>query len=269
MGFDLDRFVNPDNIDDELKCGICRGVLQDPLFLEECQHSFCKLCIEEWFKVSTTQKCPIDRNIVLRRKIKPLRPLNNLLRKLKMKCNFASNGCEISVSMENLAQHMDVCQFDPTKMILCERGCDLMIRRSKYLNHDCLAEVKNRLTSLQQALEAKNLQAKRDSDTFKNGLKMLKEKLVEIRTELEDLNHNQMEEKMFYERRIQRLQAQKRGCERRIRSLQTQVVNYERESAKKKTFKQVNERKCNEDPRTIVADFFTFIKGLTSDLKKN
>lgn len=48
MGIELERFVN--SIDDEFKCTICCGVLENAVQISECEHTFCSNCIEEWMR---------------------------------------------------------------------------------------------------------------------------------------------------------------------------------------------------------------------------
>ena len=42
MGLDVTRVHG--EVDEELLCPICSGVLTDPVTLPECEHSYCNLC---------------------------------------------------------------------------------------------------------------------------------------------------------------------------------------------------------------------------------
>ena len=44
MGYDVARFMG--DVDEELLCPICSGVLEDPLQAPECEHAFCMGCIQ-------------------------------------------------------------------------------------------------------------------------------------------------------------------------------------------------------------------------------
>ena len=44
MGYDVARFMG--EVDEELLCPICSGVLEDPLQAPECEHAFCMGCIQ-------------------------------------------------------------------------------------------------------------------------------------------------------------------------------------------------------------------------------
>ena len=54
------EYINEnDQIDDELKCVICKQILESPVSLLVCQHTFCESCINTWLRENET--CPICR----------------------------------------------------------------------------------------------------------------------------------------------------------------------------------------------------------------
>ena len=55
---DPDRVKNG-NVDEELQCSICKGVLRTPYQSTQCEHVFCFTCIHKWIPQGET--CPIDR----------------------------------------------------------------------------------------------------------------------------------------------------------------------------------------------------------------
>jgi len=42
------------SIDEEFLCSICHDVLKEPMQITKCQHTFCKLCINEWLNDNQT-----------------------------------------------------------------------------------------------------------------------------------------------------------------------------------------------------------------------
>ena len=130
MGYDINRFQG--DVDEELICPICSGVLEDPLQVEyihdffhyrmsklswshqcksgfernefvdfttllllkapQCEHAFCSGCIHEW--LTRQPSCPVDRNNITPNQLKPVpRITRNLLSRLYISCDNASFGC--------------------------------------------------------------------------------------------------------------------------------------------------------------------------------
>lgn len=76
MGYELTRFQG--DVDEELVCPICAGVLEEPLQAAVCEHAFCRACITEWLSRQPT--CPVDRNAITTTNLRPVpRILKNLL----------------------------------------------------------------------------------------------------------------------------------------------------------------------------------------------
>uniref|UniRef100_A0A671L5V9 Zinc-binding protein A33-like n=1 Tax=Sinocyclocheilus anshuiensis TaxID=1608454 RepID=A0A671L5V9_9TELE len=62
---------------EELSCPICCEIFQDPVLLS-CSHSFCKECLQQFWRTKKTQECPVCR----RRSSKGLPPRNLALKNL-------------------------------------------------------------------------------------------------------------------------------------------------------------------------------------------
>ena len=50
MGIYFDLAVN--EVDQELICSICAGILENPVEIKDCQHMFCEGCIRRWMQES-------------------------------------------------------------------------------------------------------------------------------------------------------------------------------------------------------------------------
>ena len=79
MGYNTDRFENKNDIDDDFICAICQDVLEDPVFFLECEHTFCRECIDIAMLVKS--ECPVDRGVQSPQNIRPI------LRYFKKKIN--------------------------------------------------------------------------------------------------------------------------------------------------------------------------------------
>ena len=92
MGWDLERFVNKDNILSGLICSICTDVIEEPV-QTPCEHCFCKSCITQWLR-GGQKSCPEDRttlNLSLLKK--PNRMTMQVLNDLEIRYKYFEKGC--------------------------------------------------------------------------------------------------------------------------------------------------------------------------------
>uniref|UniRef100_A0A673LES4 RING-type E3 ubiquitin transferase n=1 Tax=Sinocyclocheilus rhinocerous TaxID=307959 RepID=A0A673LES4_9TELE len=47
--------------EDDYMCPVCRDIFMDPVLLS-CSHSFCKECLQQFWKTKTIQECPVCRS---------------------------------------------------------------------------------------------------------------------------------------------------------------------------------------------------------------
>lgn len=169
MGVDLERFLD---VNPELICSICAGVLEDPVE-SPCRHVFCSACISRW--LDTKQSCPNCRKKVRANNLRPALPMiKNIINKLKIRCDFAPNGCTETVELEQLESHNSSCLFAPMtcenegceitfprrskaeheaecpkRLIRCSttclQGCGLQLRLSEVPDHNCVQSLKSRV----------------------------------------------------------------------------------------------------------------------------
>ncbi|XP_013874640.1 E3 ubiquitin-protein ligase TRIM39-like [Austrofundulus limnaeus] len=63
--------------EEDLCCPVCQEVFRDPVVLS-CSHSFCKVCVKNWWRQKPTQECPVCK----RRSSKMDPPCNLVLKNL-------------------------------------------------------------------------------------------------------------------------------------------------------------------------------------------
>ncbi|XP_022122730.2 E3 ubiquitin-protein ligase NRDP1 isoform X1 [Pieris rapae] len=149
MGFEIKRFQS--DVDEELICPICSGVLEDPLQAPTCEHAFCRGCITQW--ISRQPKCPVDRQAVTASQLIPVpRILRNLLSRLCTSCDNAPHGCSAVLKLDSLASHLVECEFNPKRPMPCETGCGLVIPKDELAEHNCVRELRALITSQQEKL---------------------------------------------------------------------------------------------------------------------
>ncbi|XP_076286699.1 E3 ubiquitin-protein ligase NRDP1 elgi isoform X1 [Lasioglossum baleicum] len=187
MGFDLTRFQG--EVDQELICAICSGVLEDPVQVSnmlqapECEHTFCRTCITEWIKRQAT--CPLDRTQIdtTLLRVAP-RILRNLLARLCISCDNVTHGCQEIVKLNSLASHLEQCEYNPDRPMLCEQGCNVVIPKNELKDHNCVRELRNiiqtqeqKLTDMKREMSTQQLQIaenKREIRVIHNILSLLK-----------------------------------------------------------------------------------------------
>uniref|UniRef100_A0A3Q1HD23 Tripartite motif containing 35-12 n=1 Tax=Anabas testudineus TaxID=64144 RepID=A0A3Q1HD23_ANATE len=48
--------------ENDLSCSVCHDIFKDPVLLT-CSHSFCKVCVETWWRGKPTQECPVCKAV--------------------------------------------------------------------------------------------------------------------------------------------------------------------------------------------------------------
>ncbi|XP_044017483.1 E3 ubiquitin-protein ligase NRDP1 isoform X1 [Aphidius gifuensis] len=155
MGFDVHRFQG--EVDEELVCPICSGVLEDPVQVSDvlqaqvCEHAFCRACINEWINRQPT--CPLDRTPITSAQLRPVpRILRNLLARLSISCDNMIYGCQIVIKLDNLVAHLKECDYNPKRPVSCEQGCGLIIPKDELKDHNCVRELRTLIQSQHQKL---------------------------------------------------------------------------------------------------------------------
>lgn len=148
MGFEINRFSG--EVDDELLCPICSGVLEEPLQAPACEHAFCSTCIHEW--ISRQPTCPVDRQSITQLRPVP-RILRNLLSRLSITCDNSIYGCTAVVKLDALTNHLAECEHNPKKPVPCGQGCGLIIPMDELKDHNCVRELRSLIHNQQQKIQ--------------------------------------------------------------------------------------------------------------------
>ncbi|KAG8191602.1 hypothetical protein JTE90_018535 [Oedothorax gibbosus] len=149
MGYDITRFEG--EVDEDLICPICSGVLEEPLHAPQCEHAFCKSCINEW--LTRQPSCPVDRQPITTNELKPVpRIMRNLLSRLMIMCDNANFGCTTVVKLERLEVHKEECEHNPKRPVPCEQGCGLVVPKDELKEHNCVREVRLMLQTQQHRI---------------------------------------------------------------------------------------------------------------------
>uniref|UniRef100_A0A672YSE5 Uncharacterized protein n=1 Tax=Sphaeramia orbicularis TaxID=375764 RepID=A0A672YSE5_9TELE len=183
-------------------CPVCQDVYRDPVVLS-CSHSFCKVCLQNWWREKPIRECPVCK----RRSLK--RP----------PCNLAlKNVCESFLQQRNQTDSESVCSLHSEKLkLFCldhQQPVCLICRDSKIHNdhrfrpideaaQDLREELQNSLKPLKDKLKSLNEVKEEFNGTIKEQFKKLHQFLQEeeesrIRAlrEEEEQKSQRMKEKM-------------------------------------------------------------------------
>ncbi|KAM4612800.1 uncharacterized protein ACJ7VT_011032 [Polymixia lowei] len=53
--------------EEDLSCPVCCDIFKDPVILS-CSHSFCKVCLQKWWREKQIQECPVCKNVSSKKK---------------------------------------------------------------------------------------------------------------------------------------------------------------------------------------------------------
>ncbi|KAM3657281.1 E3 ubiquitin-protein ligase NRDP1 isoform 1-T3 [Ammospiza maritima maritima] len=182
MGYDVARFQG--DVDEDLICPICSGVLEEPVQAPHCEHAFCNACITQWF--SQQQTCPVDRSVVTVAHLRPVpRIMRNMLSKLQITCDNAVFGCTAVVRLDNLMAHLNDCEHNPKRPVTCEQGCGLEMPKDELPNHNCIKHLRSVVQQQQTRiaeLEKTSAEHKHQLAEQKRDIQLLKAYMRAIRS---------------------------------------------------------------------------------------
>lgn len=161
----------------ELVCTVCRGVYRDPVECP-CRHVFCSICIHGWLAHSPSPgsgSCPLCRREMTLSQVVPVVPLvNNMIAHLTVRCPNKEAGCIAKMTLESVNHHLETCEFSPVlcpdcgvqvlaselsshqleqcskRMVRCTRGCCFSLLAEQQREHNCIYEMRNYISSLEQ-----------------------------------------------------------------------------------------------------------------------
>ncbi|KAM6925420.1 E3 ubiquitin-protein ligase NRDP1 [Xenentodon cancila] len=196
MGYDVTRFQG--EVDEDLLCPICSGVLEEPVQAPHCEHAFCNACITQWF--AQQQICPVDRTVVTLAHLRPVpRIMRNMLSKLQISCDNASFGCTATLRLDQLQSHLKDCEHNPKRPVTCEEGCGLEMPKDELPNHNCIKHLRTVVQQQQtkiSELEKTVAEHKHQLGEQKRDIQLLKAYMRAIRSANPNLQN--LEESIEY-----------------------------------------------------------------------
>nr|CAG8560450.1 9128_t:CDS:2 [Entrophospora candida] len=141
---DLHSIVYVETTNSNLICCICRTPFVEPVVLESCGHTFCKLCINQSI-TSTKSICPIDRSPLsdTKNQLKPASKLIvNMVNELLVYCPNRELGCSHVGERQLIHSHIkDDCMY--LEIQCCLEECKEIFLRKDLSKHieKCLPKI--------------------------------------------------------------------------------------------------------------------------------
>ncbi|CAB1420804.1 unnamed protein product [Pleuronectes platessa] len=88
-------------LEDDLYCAVCHDVFRDPVILS-CSHSFCKGCVDNWWKDKEVKECPLCKSRSSKRKPPCNLVLKNLCEAFLLERDQSSSPALCSLHSEKL-----------------------------------------------------------------------------------------------------------------------------------------------------------------------
>lgn len=230
MGLDVERFLEP--IDEDLKCGICYSVLEDPL-VTSCGHVYCAQCLVQW--IAESGSCPLTCEQLAIDDLKNILPLTTLIAKFSIRCENFRRGCPIILKVENIHSHHLKCQYakgnnsgeqimersdgvpespEFARVVVCEKGCALPLLYQDSSSHNCIKALQTQVASLQMKLA----KAEHEKDVTAERMAKKQEALQDRIFSLENELHSYQIQVLNLERQLKDYRSQvgylqKRPCD--------------------------------------------------------
>ncbi|XP_041639326.1 E3 ubiquitin-protein ligase TRIM35-like [Cheilinus undulatus] len=175
--------------EEDLCCPVCHDVFRDPVVLL-CSHSFCKVCVQSWWREKPTRECPVCKR--LSRKNPPCNLVLKNLCEAFLQQKVSEDLCHLHSEKLKLfcLDHQEpvclICRDSEKHTNHRFRPIDEAARQQKKMLQEALQPLKEKLKSLNKVKEMFDqtmafimAQAQRTEKQIKEQFKKLREFLTE------------------------------------------------------------------------------------------
>ncbi|KAM9361361.1 uncharacterized protein ABDE67_022418 [Symphorus nematophorus] len=196
-------------LEEDIRCPVCHDVFRDPVVLS-CSHSFCKDCLNRWWRQKQTQQCPVCK----RRSSKSNSPCNLVLKNL----------CEAFLQQRDQRSSESLCSLHSEKLKL------FCLDHQQPVCHICRDSEKHTNHTFRPIDEA----ARQHKEKLHKSLKPLKEKLKVFKRV-----------KVKFDQTAEHIKVQARHTERRIKQQFKKLQQFlkEEEEARLAALREEEEQK--------------------------
>ena len=106
---DDDDIVDGADSHESLRCPICFGIFDDPVFAggRPCQHTYCRECIGQ--ELQRTGKCPLDHLAIRKDDLVVNRFVQDSIEDITVHCRYRSRGCCWTGRLALQSGHAESC----------------------------------------------------------------------------------------------------------------------------------------------------------------
>lgn len=79
--------------------------------------------------------------------------MKNLLARLEIACDYEADGCARVVKLELLRGHLSECEYNPSRPIMCEKGCGFTIPKNESDKHNCVKQLRTYIDEMRSSWE--------------------------------------------------------------------------------------------------------------------
>uniref|UniRef100_A0A671W984 RING-type domain-containing protein n=1 Tax=Sparus aurata TaxID=8175 RepID=A0A671W984_SPAAU len=179
---DLSVHTDAGSSEEDLCCPVCQDVFREPVVLS-CSHSFCKDCLQSWWRHKQTQECPVCK----RRSSREHPPVSLVIKNL----------CEAFLLERDQRASDDFCSLHSEKLkLFCLDHQQPVLKLDQTAEHMKVQarhterQIKDQFKKLQQFLEEEEearMAALREEEEQKS--QMMKEKMEALSREIAALSH--------------------------------------------------------------------------------
>lgn len=170
MGIQTNRFI--ERTHEQFICAICLEVAIDPVATNDCDHIFCKECIE----AANTNCCSMCKQQLKTPKWNCLRgSIKRIYLDLEMKC--LNSKCDQKLSISAYQNHDENC---PKQYKIC-KYCSVKYRELDASGHSCIRKIQDRMKAMEELMVSmahRNILSERKIDALTARIYLLDERLT-------------------------------------------------------------------------------------------
>lgn len=241
------------------------GFISEPVWLPECQHTFCQQCIGRWFQECASQAhatCPVDnRPVWVDHLVSAPRIVKNLISRLRIRCSF--EGCNQVTHLADIYNHEVMCEFEPSRQFACET-CSFNGSKLQLMHHNCAEYLK-------LLLEAKEIQASQETKALEQMYEKTCIELGKLNSEFQAVKTNAVEELQLVKRQFQEELGEKDQEIGQIKSRKEEIENALCETTLKLKVMQIKNQRMQQKLNSLQKEkeAFNFYLANKFEMKLN